>query len=175
MSKNWSKYNLGLAQAGGIDLFLDKAIMTRLSMNKRIVLITACGSKKEEKPTIAGRLYKSPRIRYLYKKSKEFRLDFYILSAKYGLISGDEIVEPYDQVMDKAQCEKLKSQIRDILKNFDVIIYYKGGARKEYLECLEVIAKELNKKLITFGYGNMGDIGKLEEILNGSSTASSIF
>ena len=147
-------------------------------MNKRIVLITACGNKKEEEPTIAGRLYKSPRIRYLYKKSKELGLDFYILSAKYGLISGDEIVEPYDQVMDKAQCEKLKSKIRDVLKNFDIIIYYKGGARKEYLECLEMIAKELNKKFETFGYGNMGDIGKLEEkleeILNGSSTASSI-
>jgi len=135
--------------------------------DKRIVLITACGNKKEEKPTAAGRLYKSSRIRYLYKRSKELGLDFYILSAKYGLVNGDEVIEPYDQVMDKVQCEKLKSQIKEVLKNFDVIIYYKGGARREYLECLEMIAKELNKKFITFGYGNMGDIGKLEKIVGG--------
>lgn len=139
--------------------------------DKRIVLITACGNKKEEKPTVAGRLYKSSRIRYLYKRSKEFGLDFYILSAKYGLVNGDEVIEPYDQVMDKVQCEKLKSQIKEVLKNFDVIIYYKGGARREYLECLEMIAKELNKKFITFGYGNMGDIGKLEKIVGGICNA----
>jgi len=139
--------------------------------DKRIVLITACGNKKEEKPTAAGRLYKSPRIRHLYKRSKELGLDFYILSAKYGLINGDEVIEPYDQVMDKAKCEKLKSQIKEVLKNFDVIIYYKGGARREYLECLEMVAKELNKKFITFGNKSMENIRELERIVGGICNA----
>jgi len=144
-------------------------------MIKKIVLITACGNKKEEKPTIAGKLYKSSRIKYLYRKSKELELPFYILSAKYGLVNGNEVIEPYNQLMDESQCEKLKKQIKNILENFEIIIYYKGGARKEYLNCLEIVAKELNKKFISFGYGNMGDIRKLEDILNGISITSSIF
>ncbi len=144
-------------------------------MGKKIVLITACGNKKENKPTEAGKLYKSSRIRHLYKKSKELDIPFYILSAKYGLVNGDEIIAPYNQIMDEKQCNKLKNQIEKVLENFDIIIYYKGGARKEYYNCLEKITEKLNKKFISFGYGNMGDIRKLEDIINGFSTTSSIF
>ncbi len=119
-------------------------------MNKEIVLITACGNKKENKPAVAGRLYKSSRIRHLYKRSKELNIPFYILSAKYGLVSCDEIISPYNQIMNKKQCEKLKDQIEKVLGNFDIIIYYKGGARKEYYNCLEKLVKHLNKKFISF-------------------------
>ena len=52
----------------------------------KIMLITACGNKKENKPIEAGKLYKSSRIRHLYRRSKELNIPFYILSAKYGLI-----------------------------------------------------------------------------------------
>lgn len=137
--------------------------MVQYPMKK--VLITACGNKKEDKPMKAGKLYKSPRIRHLYKRSKELNIPFYVLSAKYGLISGDELIEPYNEIMDKDKCKILEKQISQILKDFDVIIYYKGGARRKYYDCLENISKNLNKKFISFGYGNMGDVGKLEEIL----------
>ncbi len=141
-------------------------------MKGKIVLITACGNKKEDKPTKAGRLYKSSRIRHLYKKSHELRIPFYILSAKYGLVNGNEIIQPYNQIMNEGQCEKLKNQIEKVLENFDIIIYYKGGARKEYYNCLENITRKLNKKFISFGYGNMGDIRKLEDIINALSKRS---
>ena len=144
-------------------------------MKEKIVLITACGNKKENKPIEAGRLYKSSRIRHLYKRSKELDIPFYILSAKYGLVNGDEIIRPYNQIMDEEQCSKLEDQIKKVLENFELVIYYKGGTRKEYYICLEKITKKLNKKFISFGYGNMGDIGKLEDIINGLSTTSSNF
>lgn len=144
-------------------------------MKEKIVLIAACGNKKEDKPNKAGKLYKSSRIRHLYKRSKELNIPFYILSARYGLVSCDEIIAPYNQIMNKEQCEKLKVQIEKVLENFDLIIYYKGGARKEYYDCLEKLAKKLNKKFISFGYGNMGDIGKLEDIIDEFSATSSIF
>jgi hypothetical protein len=130
------------------------------------VLITACGNKKEDKPMEAAKLYKSSRIRHLYKKSKELDIPFFILSAKYGLVSGDDVIEPYNEIMDKSKCKILEDQISQTLKYFDFIIYYKGGARREYYNCIEKVAKKLNKKLITFGYGNMGDIGKLKKIID---------
>lgn len=134
-------------------------------MQRNLLLITACGQKKENKPTIAGKLYKSSRIRHLYKKSRELQIPFYILSAQYGLIPSTEVIHPYDAIMNQEQCEKLKHIIKSVLKNFKTIIFYRGGARKDYYFCLEKIIKELDKEFIVFGYGNMGDIGKLEKII----------
>ncbi|ADY74148.1 hypothetical protein Dester_1521 [Desulfurobacterium thermolithotrophum DSM 11699] len=134
-------------------------------LRKRIALVTACGNKKEETPQKAWKLYKSARVRHLYRRSKELNLPFFIISAKYGLISADEVIEPYNAVMTDEKCEELKEKILSKLKDFDVIIYYRGGARKTYLDCISEVAKELGKELIVFGYGNMGDIGKLADIL----------
>lgn len=130
-----------------------------------IVLITACGSKKEDKPAPAGKLYKSPRIRYLYKKAKELKVPFYILSAKYGLINSDTIIQPYDQIMTKERAQELLSQVKEELKNFEIIVFYSGGSRKEYRELVELACNELGKKLVIFGYKNMGDIRKTEKII----------
>lgn len=132
---------------------------------KRIALVTACGNKKEKTPQEAGKLYKSARVRHLYRRSKELNLPLFIISAKYGLVSADEIIEPYNAVMTDEKCKKLKEKILSKLKDFDVIIYYRGGARKTYLDCISKVTKELGKELIVFGYGNMGDIGKLTDIL----------
>lgn len=132
-----------------------------------IILVTACGNKKEEKPMPAGKLYKSTRIRHLYRKSKELGIPFFILSAKYGLIEADTVISPYNEIMTDDNCKKFEDLIEEVINKYDTILYYKGGARKEYYKCLEKITKKLNKKFISFGYGNMGDIRKLEEIIRG--------
>jgi hypothetical protein len=132
---------------------------------KRIVLVTSCGNKKESSPQVAGKLYKSARIRHLYRKSKELGIPFFILSAGYGLVSGDEVISPYNAVMSEEKCKELERKIAERLKDYDVIVYYKGGARKDYLDCIKRVAEKLEKELVVFGYGNMGDIGKLGEVL----------
>ena len=69
---------------------------------KRIAVVTACGRGKKNYPTKAYKLYKSSRIKAVYNLKNN--TDMYILSAKYGLIHADEVIEPYDEVMteDKA-------------------------------------------------------------------------
>jgi len=133
--------------------------------NIRVVLVTSCGAKKEETPQPAGKLYKSSRIRHLYKRSKELGIPFYILSAKYGLINADTIIEPYDKVMTPERAAELLPQVKETIKSFDLVIFYKGGARKEYRELIEKACKETDTRLISFGYGNMGAIRKLENLL----------
>ena len=130
-------------------------------LRRKVVLITACGGKKEEKPTVAGELYKSARIRHLYRRSKELKLPFFILSAEYGLISGDEVIEPYEAVMDAERCRKLKRQIVEVLKAFDAVVYFRGGARKDYYECLKEAAEEAGVEFYSFGRGNMEGIREL--------------
>jgi len=134
-------------------------------LRRKVALITACGGKKEEKPAVAGRLYKSARIRHLYRRSKELKVPFFVLSAKYGLVRGDQVIEPYEAVMDSKRCRELKRQIVEVLKAFDAIVYFKGGARKDYYECLREAAEEAGVEFYSFGRGNMGEIGKLEEVL----------
>ncbi|NJE42788.1 DUF6884 domain-containing protein [Thermococcus sp. GR6] len=134
----------------------------------KVALVTACGAKKENTPQPAGKLYKSSRIRHLYRRSKELGLPFYILSAKYGLVNADTVIEPYDKVMTPERAAELLPQVREVIKNFDLIIFYKGGARKEYRELIEKACKETGTRLISFGYGNMGDIRNLDKILEGA-------
>ncbi len=131
----------------------------------KLALVTACGGKKEKTKRKAGLLYKSARIRHLYKRSKELNIPMFILSAKYGLISADDEIEPYEAVMTDEKCRELLPTLLEKLKDFDVVIYFRGGARREYYNCVEEAVNSLEKELIVFGYGNMGDIGKLSEIV----------
>ncbi|WP_258084319.1 DUF6884 domain-containing protein [Thermococcus thermotolerans] len=134
-------------------------------MRKSVVLVTACGNKKEEEPLPAGRLYKSSRIRHLYRKSKELGVPLYILSAKYGLVNSDTIIEPYDQIMTMDRVHELLPQVKRVLKEFDIVVFYQGGARKEYRILIEMACKDLGIPLVKYGYKNMGDIKETEKIL----------
>lgn len=131
----------------------------------KIAIVTACGAKKENSPSPAWKLYRSSRIKYLYKQSKKLGYPLFILSARYGLVHSEEVVEPYDQILTEERMEELIPQIMECLRGFDVIVYYKGGARRTYLELIKRASKLANVELVTFGYANMGDINKLKNII----------
>lgn len=133
--------------------------------NKKIILITACGKNKNDIQGPAWKVYKSSRIKFLYRKSKELKYDFYILSSKYGLINAESFIEPYDEILTFEKAKILLPEIINTLKNYDMVIYYSGGARKIYRELIEIAVKQTNKQFISFGYANMGDISKVDEII----------
>jgi hypothetical protein len=70
-------------------------------MKTRIGLVACCGLKGEA-PAPAGLLYLSP----LFRKSRAWVerncREWFILSAKYGLVHPDEVVAPYDQKLTRA-------------------------------------------------------------------------
>jgi len=76
-------------------------------------------------------------------------VDLYVLSAKHGLISADELIEDYDQRMTKDRQleilgdEKLSTNIRNVLKNYPEEAVYLGGLGKDYKKLIEnVMGKE---------------------------------
>jgi len=73
----------------------------------RIALIS-CTSLKEDHDCPAIDLYsKSPTFRLAYAYAEIVADDIYILSAKYGLVSKDEVIAPYnDTLLDKSVDEK---------------------------------------------------------------------
>lgn len=126
-----------------------------------ISIITACGNKKELSAMPAWKLYKSSRIKAVYNRKANH--DMYILSAEHGLLPADKIIKSYNRVMDEQRCAELIPKVKDVVKNYDAIIYFKAGARGLYQRCLEKACSECGVKLISFGFGFMGGINDLPE------------
>lgn len=109
----------------------------------------------------AWKLYKSTRIKSVHKRKGNCEMA--ILSAKYGLINAEKIIEPYNQIMDNQRAQELEPQIKEKIAQYEKIIFYKGGAGKPYKKCIEKICKELAIQYISFGYANQGDINLLQQ------------
>lgn len=129
----------------------------------RIALITACGEKKNPQPMVAYKLYRSSRIRAVYNRRNGS--DMYILSAEYGLVDAHKVIEPYDRVMDERRARELVPSVTEKLRNYEYVIFFKGGARSSYLSCVEEACRTLGKTLVTFGYAFMGGINDLPKII----------
>lgn len=125
----------------------------------RVSVVTACGNKKEETPLPAWQLYKSPRIKAVYNRKGNH--DMYILSAEHGLIPAEKVISPYNKIMDEKRCNELIPMVREVIKNYDAIIFFKAGARKLYEQCISKACYESGVKLISFGHGFMGGINDL--------------
>lgn len=92
-----------------------------------------------------------------------------ILSAKYGLIDSDIIIEPYEAIMTEERAKKLIPQVVEKIKSYDTIIYYRGGAGRAYLTCLNKACNIAGKKLVLVGYKMMGDINELPNVIRMAS------
>ena len=82
---------------------------------RKIVLIS-CVSKKRPYKSKARDLYISP----LFKKNLQFALklqpdQIFILSAKYGLVSLDEEIEPYDLTLNTMSAAEVKNWAEGVL------------------------------------------------------------
>lgn len=92
----------------------------------RIALIS-CTSIKEDYDCSAIELYsKSPSCRLAYAYAEIVADDIYILSAKYGLVSKDQVLAPYnDTLVDKSEDEK-KDWSKNILAHVALSIELAG-------------------------------------------------
>ena len=129
----------------------------------KIVVVTACSKRKENTPLPAWKLYKSSRIKAIYRNSKN--CDIKILTAKYGLIDADEIIDPYDEKMDEERAQVLVSKIAKKLRKYDFVIYYKAGASKAYLECMKKACELSEKPLVVCGFKVIGGINDVPLII----------
>ena len=80
-----------------------------------MIVIIPCGGKKREMPCAAGNLYIGPYFKgcMAYALSKVGPERVFILSAKYGLISPNDRIEPYDLRMGNEGCvtaDKVREQ-----------------------------------------------------------------
>ena len=131
-------------------------------------LITFCSSRKRHGCRRAIELYDGPIFKILRRHKKNF--DVFIISAKYGLISENDIICNYDLKM----TEKIAENIRDsVTKKFDKIkdryerIYINLG--RTYMKALKI--NEMDSSRIVYIDGSIGQrMKQIKELLNENQT-----
>ena len=110
-------------------------------MVKKVVLIS-CVSKKLNYKARAEDLYISPLFRYSLAYSRKLKPDaIFILSAKYGLIDLDEIIEPYDETLIGKKAEEIKKWSENVIGQIsgrydlkkDKFIFLVGANYRKYI------------------------------------------
>ncbi len=109
---------------------------------KMIITLISCTAKKKDYPCKASEMYsESPRFSLAYRYAKEVSDAVYILSAKYGLISEYDLIEPYNETLkqkSKSDRRKWSFEVINLLKNkhslnSDKFIIIAGKAYNEFL------------------------------------------
>ena len=73
------------------------------------VVLISCVAKKKDSKSSAKDLYISPLFRSAYQYAKKIKADkIFILSAKYGLLEVDDIVEPYDETLNTKKAREVQ-------------------------------------------------------------------
>ena len=110
------------------------------SDNKKIVLIS-CVKSKLNVPAQAKDLYISPQFKYSLKYAYKINADkIFILSAKYGLLELDQLIDPYEQTLSNQKSEQ-KAWAVNVLNSLetktnlfsDYFIILAGKKYREYL------------------------------------------
>jgi len=108
---------------------------------QKIVLLS-CVSKKLSHEAKASELYTSPLFKYNLKYALSFQPDkIFVLSAKYGLVKLDDIIQPYELTLNKMKSEEIQFWANQVLTslrkeadfNFDQVIFLAGLKYRKYL------------------------------------------
>lgn len=106
---------------------------------KKIALV-ACVSKKHNQPRPAGQMYTSALFTKASAYAKHTTDEWYILSAKHGLVDPQRIIAPYDETLNKmpiknrrAWAAKVWMDLRKILRSGDTVIMLAGQRYREHL------------------------------------------
>lgn len=140
------------------------------------LLLMSCSARKRDKPAPAVQLYDGSAYRVLHKRNLD-RIPVLILSAKYGLLSPLEVIEPYDRKMDAARATELceAKQLRraaSIVKAGDGWPYrhvfcYGGSLYRQVFEAYEK-AGVFGKARVEYSEGRIGEqLSQLAGFLKG--------
>ncbi|MBN2073605.1 MAG: hypothetical protein JW770_06650 [Actinobacteria bacterium] len=124
----------------------------------KIVLIS-CVSQKLDHPAKAKDLYTSTLFRYNYRYAESLNPDkIFILSAKYGLLSPDDGIEPYNETLNTKSRNEIRKWAEKVLSDLkgktdlkkDVFIFLAGKNYRMFL-VKEIKNYEIPLKGLTIG------------------------
>lgn len=109
-------------------------------MERKRIALVSCSSKKLKYTTMAKNLYVSPLFKCAKQYAEKNFDEWFILSAKHGLLLPNSIIDPYDFSLNDANAEKRKSWSKsvadDIILNApyqSTISIFAGSKYRQYL------------------------------------------
>jgi len=113
-----------------------------MAIGSKNLVILACSQKKADSTQKAQDLYQGSLFKLGRKYAEVNHFDFVVLSAKYGLISPDREIEPYNQrLANKEDVKKLREkvlpQLKQMIGNYDKIITIGGKLYREVIKPLD--------------------------------------
>lgn len=112
--------------------------------NKKILVITSCSAKKKKESMKAIDLYDGDFFRKVKKFVKLHNFDLRIISAKYGLLSPDDEIPPYNEKIKNSDDivilqKKVFPKLRNIINKYDKILILMG---EDYKNIIKPISNE---------------------------------
>ena len=108
-------------------------------MDRKIALV-ACVKTKRAVPSPAHGLYTSPLFRKASSYARQIADEWYILSAKHGLLDPETVIEPYEKTVRtmpvaerKAWAREVVAQLRQVLRPGDRVVFLAGTRYRENL------------------------------------------
>jgi hypothetical protein len=135
--------------------------LTKLKRGERVLVITSCTKEKLGYSSKVKAPAKDMYLGPLFRKVKEFceinNFDYVIISAKYGLLFPDEVIEGYEKVLkNKKDIEAIRplveEKLRKILNNYDRIVVIAG---ENYIKTLENLIDDRFYQVKGKGYGDL--------------------
>jgi len=138
--------------------------LSSLKKGDKVLIITECTKEKlgydtsikaSAKKMYQGRLFKTVR-----EYSEAMGFDYVIISAKYGLIFPDDIIEGYEKVLQTKEDVKsiqslVEEKLRPLLRNYDKIVVIAG---ERYRDVLRNLWDEQFVAVRSKGYGDLCSI-----------------
>jgi len=111
------------------------------------ITIVSCVKSKKNQPSSAKDLYKSLWFRKARAFVEQQKWDWYIVSAKYGLLHTDKIIEPYELTLNNMKAIERKQWSKKVFKEILQVFPEKGTVRffagKKYREYLVPLLQEV--------------------------------
>lgn len=83
-----------------------------------VILLVSCGKRKSSVPCQAKEMYNSFRFQQIKTIAESLKVRWYIMSAKYGLLSPESIIEPYDMCLINCSDEYQQQWAQCIVREF---------------------------------------------------------
>lgn len=133
--------------------------MRKKRNNKPIVGVVSCSSLKLKVPAPAYLLYSvSPRFSLFYQHAVQSCTKVFIMSAKYGFISSNKIIEPYDQKMEEGASFSIIPEIEEAKE----ILFYGSRLYLSILSKTSPPIKEMTSGGIFESAKSIGRQGRLK-------------
>ncbi len=108
----------------------------------KTLIILACSQKKGQKPVAARDLYLGSLFKLGRKFAEVHHFDYVIISAKYGLLSPEQVIAPYDQrIANMGDVRRIREMVLaplgELFSQYEKIIVIGGNLYRKVLEPLK--------------------------------------